>query len=114
MTDTGTPLSLYKPAIGETGWGAAVDANFQTLNDQVGRDLYNLPDYTIHADGSGYYARDERAGTQPYTGADLSSVWNPVARALNNNQQYDGAGSGFWDNLNAGGSWAISRKIGGG
>ncbi len=116
MTDTGSPLSLSTFAIGTSGatWGPAMTTNLQTLNDQVGRDLYNLPDYTIHADGSGYYARDERAGTQPYTGTDLSSVWNNVAKALNNGQQYDGAGSGYWDSLSAGGSWAISRKSGGG
>ncbi len=103
MTDTGPPLSLSTYAAGN------YDANLASLNAQVGRDLYHLPDYTLHKDGSGYYARDERLGTQPFTGADLSSVWNPVARALNNNQQYDGAGSGYWDSLTAGGSWAISR-----
>ena len=112
MTDTGAPLSLTTFATGATGWGSAMNANLTTLNAQVGRDLYNLPDYTLHADGSGYYARDERLGTQPFTGSDLSSVWNPVAKALNNAQQYDGSGGGFWDSLSAGGSWEISRKVG--
>ena len=114
MTDTGPPLNLTTYADGATGWGGGMDANLQSLNDQVGRDLYNLPDYTIHADSGGYYARDERAGTQPFTGTDLSSVWNPVTQALNNGQFYNGSGGGFWDNLNAGGTVAISRRVGGG
>ncbi len=80
-----------------------------SLNTQVALDLYHLPDYTLYKDSGGYYARDERLGTQPFTGSDLSSVWNPVAQALNNNQAYNGSGGGFWDNLLAGGSWAISR-----
>lgn len=87
----------------------------QDLRDfVVSVDLYNLPDYTIYADGSGYYARDERTGSQPYTGSDLSSVWNAVAKALNNNQEYNGSGGGYWDSLSAGGSWALARKVGGG
>lgn len=35
MGTTTTNLSLYKPSVGEIGWGALVDGNFDTLDTQV-------------------------------------------------------------------------------
>lgn len=43
MGTTTTNLGLYKPAISEVGWGALVDANFDTLDAAITSQLYVRP-----------------------------------------------------------------------
>ena len=85
-----------------------------TLHTTANNSRYSLPDYTIYFDGTNYSARNERTSTIDSTSnSSIHVPFNFATKALNNNQQYDGAGSGFWDSYSAGGRVEIARPTSG-
>jgi hypothetical protein len=49
---TTTNLSLYKPAVGESGWGTLVSANFDTIDGAIHELGVNVTDHGVVCDGT--------------------------------------------------------------
>src|SRR3954469_9900085 len=83
------PFALYKPSVGETGWGTLVDSNFDLLaansNAQLALGMFDyIITYGDIGDGAGVQARaiDLRTYSVVAQNADYATVHNALVDSL--------------------------------
>ena len=85
MGTTTSILGLYKPAVGETGWGASVNGNFDTLDGraaQVPATTQSGTTYTLALADQGTVVEFTNAGAVALTVPINASVAFPVGTTI--------------------------------